>query len=82
MLYCKKLNFDLLTPSPGSGEVGVGGGRGESHQFFRHVRSSHTLLDKLALFRRRPEIPKSSRTEFTTTYNNPINKFKNRSRIS
>ena len=26
MLYRKKLNFDLLTPSPGSGEVGEGGG--------------------------------------------------------
>ena len=40
----KKVNFDLLTPSPGSEEVGEGGGRrGESKQFFRHVRASHTL---------------------------------------
>ena len=28
MLYWKKLNFDLLTPSPESGEVGEGGGGG------------------------------------------------------
>ena len=39
----KKLNFDLLTPSPGS----VGGGGSQQH-FFRHVRSSHTLLGKLS----------------------------------
>ena len=54
MLYWKKLNFDLLTPSPGSGEVGEGGTRGESQQFFRHVRASHTLLGKLALLPHRP----------------------------
>ena len=29
----EKLNFDLLTPSPGSGEVGEGGRRGESQHF-------------------------------------------------
>ena len=64
MLYLKKMNFDLLTPSPGSGEVGEGGGRrGESQQFFRHVRASHTLLGKLALFRHRPQIPESSRID-------------------
>ena len=60
----KKLNYDLLTPSPGSGEVGEGGGggrRGESQQFFRHVRASHTLLCKLALFPNRPQMPESSR---------------------
>ena len=28
------MNFDLLTPSPGSGEVGEGGRRGEIQQFF------------------------------------------------
>ena len=44
----KKLNFDLLTPSPGSGEVGEGGRREESQQFFRHVRALHTLLGKLS----------------------------------
>ena len=26
MLYWKKLNFDLKTPSPGSGEIGEGVG--------------------------------------------------------
>ena len=62
MLYWKKkLNFDLKTPSPGSGEVGEGGRRGESQQFFHHVRASHTLLGKLALFPHRPQIPESSR---------------------
>ena len=50
------MNFDLKTPSPGSGEVGEGGRRGES-QFYRHVRASHTLLGKLALFPHRPQIP-------------------------
>ena len=40
------MNFDLLTPSQGSGEVG--GGRGESQHFFRHIRASHTLLGKLS----------------------------------
>ena len=64
MLYWKKkLNFDLLTPSPGSGEVGEGGRRGESQQFFRHVRASHTLLGKLALFPHRSQIPESSRID-------------------
>ena len=34
MLYWKKLNFDLLTPSPGSGEVGGGGvGEGKVNSF-------------------------------------------------
>ena len=34
MLYWeKKLNFDLKTPSPGSGEVGKGGRRGEVNNF-------------------------------------------------
>ena len=59
----KKLNFDLKTPSPGFGEVGEGGRRGESQQFFRHVRASHTLLGKLALFPHRPQIPESSRID-------------------
>ena len=64
MLYWKKkLNFDLKTPSPGSGEVGEGGRRGESQQFFRHFRASHTLLGKLALFPHRPQIPESSRID-------------------
>ena len=116
------MNFDFKTPSPGSGEVGEGGRRGESQQFFHHVRASHTLLGKLALFSHRPQIPESSRIDvrihgelyfffqfiryvlrfsyeigkkqlrifagfglsakFTTMYNNPINKLKNRSRIS
>ena len=40
----EKVEFDLLTPSPGSGEVGEGVRRGESQQFFRHVKASHTLL--------------------------------------
>ena len=44
----KKLNFDLLTPSTRSGEVGEGGRRGESQHFSRHVRASHTLLGKLS----------------------------------
>ena len=62
------MNFDLLTPSPGSGEVVEGGGggggrRGESQQFFPHVRASHTLLGKLALFPHRPQIPESSRID-------------------
>ena len=61
MLCWKELNFDLKTPSPGSGEVGEGGRRGESQQFFRYVRASHTLLGKLALFPHRPQIPESSR---------------------
>ena len=30
----KYLNVDLLTTSPGSGEVGEGGRRGESQQFY------------------------------------------------
>ena len=118
------MNFDLKTPSPGSGEVGEGGRKGESQQFFRHVRTSLTLLGKLALFPHRPQIPELSRidvrirgelfffqfirsvlrfsyeigknsyeysrdssgfglsAEYTTMYNNPINKLKNRSRIS
>ena len=63
----KKLNFDLKTPSPGSGKVGEGvgegGRRGESQQFFRHVRASHTLLGKLALFPHRPLIPQLSRID-------------------
>ena len=59
----KKLNFDLKTPSPGSGEVGEGGRRGENQQFFRHVRAFHTLLGKLALFPHRPQIPESSRID-------------------
>ena len=59
----KQLNFDLKTPSPGSGEVGEGGSRQESQQFFRHVRASHTLLGKLALFPHRPQIPASSRID-------------------
>ena len=62
------MNFDLKTPSPGSGEVGEGGRRGEGRrgeiqQFFRHVRASHTLLGKLALFSHRPQIPESSRID-------------------
>ena len=44
----EKVEVDLLTPSPRSGEVGVGGRRGKSQQFFRHVRASHTLLGKLS----------------------------------
>ena len=59
----KKLNFDLKTPSPGSGEVGEGGRREKSQQFFRHVRASHTLLGKLALFPHGPQIPESSRID-------------------
>ena len=59
----KKLNFDLKTPSPGSGEVGEGSRRGGSQHFFRHVRASHTLLGKLALFPHRPQIPESSRID-------------------
>ena len=59
----KKLNFDLKTQCPGSGEVGEGGRRGESQQFFRHVRASHTLLGKLALFPHRQQIPDSSRID-------------------
>ena len=54
------MNFDLKTPYPGSGEVGEGGGRGESQQFFRHVRACHTLLGRLALFPKRPQITESS----------------------
>ena len=64
MLYWKKkLDFDLKTPSPASGEVGEGGRSGESQQFFRHVSASHTLLGKLALFPHRPQIPVSSRID-------------------
>ena len=65
MLYWKKIDFDLMTPSPGSGEVGEGGGVGEGkvNIFFRHVRASHTLLGKLALFPHRPQIPESSRID-------------------
>ena len=56
----KKLNFDLLTLSSGSGGGGGGGGgrrgggrrgggrRGGSQQFFRHITASHTLLGKLS----------------------------------
>ena len=48
----KKLNFDLLTLSSGSGG-GRGGRRGGgtregSQQFFRHITASHTLLGKLS----------------------------------
>ena len=57
------MRFDLKTPSPGSGEVGEGGRRVESQQFFRHVRASDTLLGKLALFPHRPQIPESSRID-------------------
>ena len=44
----EKVEFDLLTPSPGSGEVGEGDRRGESQQFFLHVRASLTLLGELS----------------------------------
>ena len=47
----KKLNFDLLTLSSGSGGGGGtrgGGTRGGSQQFFRHITASHTLLGKLS----------------------------------
>ena len=46
----KKLNFDLLTLSSGSGGGGRRGGgtRGGSQQFFRHITASHTLLGKLS----------------------------------
>ena len=46
----KKLNFDLLTPSPGSGEVGEGGGVGEGkvNNFFRHVGAPHIYWTSLA----------------------------------
>ena len=52
------MNFDLKT-----GRRGGGGRRGESQQFFRHVRASHTLLDMLAIFPHRPQIPESSRID-------------------
>ena len=39
------------------------GRRGESQQFFRHVRASHALLGKLALFPQRPQNPESSRID-------------------
>ena len=57
------MNFDPKTPSQGSGEVGEGGRREESQHFFRHVRATHTLLGKLALFPHRPQIPESSRID-------------------
>ena len=44
----EKVEFNLLTQSPGSGEVGEGGRRGESQHIFRHVRASRTLLGKLS----------------------------------
>ena len=44
----KKLNFDLLTLSSGSGGRRGGGTRGGSQQFFRHITASHTLLGKLS----------------------------------
>ena len=48
----KKLNFDLLTLSSGSGWGGGGrrggGTRGGSQQFFRHIAASNTLLGKLS----------------------------------
>ena len=51
----KKLNFNLLTLSSGSGWGGGGGGgrrgvvtRGGSQQFFRHITASNTLLGKLS----------------------------------
>ena len=50
----KKLNFDLLTLSSGSGWGGGGWGRrgggtrGGSQQFFRHITASNTLLGKLS----------------------------------
>ena len=47
MLFRKKLNFDQLTPSPGSGGGRRGGRRGKSKKKIRDVRASHTLLGKL-----------------------------------
>ena len=47
----KKLNFDLLTLSSGSGGGGVGekGVReGEVNIFLRHITASHSLLGKLS----------------------------------
>ena len=48
----KKLNFDLLTLSSGSGGGGGGrrggGRRGGSQHFSRHITASHTLLGKLS----------------------------------
>ena len=51
----KKLNFDLKTPSTGSGEVERGVRDWKVDNFsviLRHVRASHTLLGKLVLFPR------------------------------
>ena len=64
VLYWKKVEFRPVDPIPRvwGGRRG-GGRRGESQQFFRHVRASHTLLGKLALFPHRPQIPESSRID-------------------
>ena len=42
MLSGKKLNFDLKTPSPGSGEVGEGVGEGKVNNF-SVMLGHHTL---------------------------------------
>ena len=63
MLYWKKVEFRPIDPIPKVWGGRRGGRRGESQQFFRHVKASHTLLGKLALFPRRPQIPKSSRID-------------------
>ena len=55
----KKLEFLPIDPIPRvrGGRRGGGGRRGEIKIKFRHVRASHTLLGKLALFPHRPQIP-------------------------
>ena len=121
MLYWKKLNFDLATPSPGSGEVGEGkvntfsvmlghptlywaslpyfptDHKSQNHQesmlgfvelYFFFLSSFVMFYDSVTKYVRNSyEYSRDSsgfglRAEFTTMYNNPINKLKNRSRIS
>ena len=53
------MNFDLKTPSPGSGEVREGGRRGEVNNFFVKLGHPTLLLGKLALFPHRPQIESS-----------------------
>ena len=61
MLFWKKLNFDLLTPFPGSGEVGEGVGEEKVNNF--SVMLGHLTLYWAILAKRLCPIPHSQTTK-------------------
>ena len=89
------MNFDLKTPSSGSGKVGEGVGEGKVNNYFVMLGELCFFFNSFVMFydsatkwvRNSYEYSRDSSgfglsAEFTTMYNNPINKLKNRSRIS